>query len=163
MMPLIASKAALTCRIPKLHPSAEIFGPVCSKKRITFSTFSPGFTRTLIHFTKWQINVPIPPTYQNNSFHKDAVIKYLSTTSVSHGAKKSNTKSTKKAKSSNLNTIEELLDELSDDEDDHHTESETANSCSTGTPASLFIDGLHKGSSKKGTLFNASRLYHSII
>ena len=80
------------------------------------------------------------------------MIKYLSTTSVSHGAKKSNTKSTKKAKSSNLNTIEELLDELSDDEDDHHAESETSNSRSTGTPASLFIDGIHKGSSKKGTL-----------
>ena len=74
---------------------------------------------------------------------------------MSHGAKKSNTKSTKKAKSSNLNTIEELLDELSDDEDDHHAESETSNSRSTGTPASLFIDGLHKGSSKKGTLLGS--------
>ena len=116
--------------------------------------------------------------YPRNIFlkrnHHEHTINYLfSSSAISYGGKKSKTRSdkpksdkTKSAKTkSKSSSIDDILDELSDDEDDETFESSNRREYQgERTPAFLFIEGIDKSGANKGNTtesfrFRISSLY----
>ena len=55
-----------------------------------------------------------------------------------------------KKKNKNTSAIDDLLDELSDDEDEEKKDSADTDVChGNRSPAALFVDGIHKGGASK--------------
>ena len=91
---------------------------------------------------------------QKNYRYKHSIYNTFTSSATDYGSKKSNIKSGKK-KNKNTSAIDDLLDELSDDEDEEKKDSADTDVChgNRSSPAALFVDGIHKGGASKGRTF----------
>ena len=82
------------------------------------------------------------------------LVNYFSSNAIKYASKKSGAKSQKHAKGKNARELDDLLEELSDDEEDNEVKNTSDPIEQTGarTPAAEFILNLKNPSSKKGKI-----------
>ena len=137
--------------LPVLCLKSNFSGTIhLARKNTTNSQLAYTFQRTFYAKFKAREHTYL---FEQKSVHdiQHISINYLSLSSKSYGAKKSNAKTSKNKKGKSTNTIDEILDELSDDEDETNQEAQEPTEYSRATtPAATFIDEFQKLGGKKG-------------
>ena len=88
--------------------------------------------------------------HRNNYQCEHSIYNTFTSSATIYGPKKHNTKSGKN-KNKNTSALDDLLDEISDDEDEETKGAENIEvQHGRRTPAALFVDGMHKGGASKG-------------